>query len=190
MKKFNLPSGFLSRVLYCILITHVLFSGVTNAQNDHDSAHIPNYWFNVGLGASTSGLSLGGGFSHQVGSSGHISVRLTYNTELSLFVSPSKNVLDFGVLSGWCAKMSNGFATISSGISLVDGVNRGELLSSEWFSSEYEKIHFSTIGIPFEGQLFWAASDEFGIGVYVFANINPEKSFYGAMVCIRAGQLK
>lgn len=190
MKKHKIPTGFLSRVLCCILIAHVLFSGATNAQNNPDSTHIPNYWFNVGLGASTSGISLGTGFSHQVGSSGHISVRLTYNAELSLFVSPGKSVLDFGILSGRCVKMSNGFATISTGISFVDGVNRGELLSSDWFSSEYEKIHFSTIGIPFEGQLFWAASDEFGIGVYVFANINPEKSFYGALVCIRVGQLK
>jgi len=160
------------------------------AQSKSDSSYKPYSWLSAGLGASTSGVSLGAGYSGQVGRSGLISVRIIENTEISIFESPSEKIWDFGVLYGQSLKMSNGYATISTGISLVGGVNRGEKISGDWLSAKYRKVNFSTVGIPFEGQLFWTASPTFGIGIYIFTNINQEKSFYGALVCIRYGNLK
>ena len=91
----------------------------------------------------------------------------------------------------WKNQASYCFASISSGISLVGGVRRGRYLSSSggWFGTNYyEQDSFVTVGIPVEGQLFWMQLNFLGIGLYGFANLNAEKSFIGALLCIQLGK--
>lgn len=162
------------------------------------------FWLNGGIGVSSvhGGLgsypgasSFGGSFCYQSDNSLH-SFRYIRNEEFQLLGSdlPTETVWDCGALYGRIAKASYGFASISCGISILGGVRRGRYLSSSgnWFFATryYDENNFITIGIPVEGQLFWMPSSFFGIGLYGFANLNNEKSFAGALLCIQLGKLR
>jgi hypothetical protein len=147
-----------------------------------------------GLGSHPGAPSFGGSLCYQSGKN-LLSFRYLRNEEFQILGadSPSETVWDVGVLYGRIAKASYGFASISAGISLVGGVRRGRYLSSSggWFgTSYYEENDFITVGIPVEAQLFWTPLPFFGIGFYGFANLNTEKSFVGALLCIQFGILR
>lgn len=170
-----------------------LFTGNPDlyAQDSYRKVEEDHYWFNAGLGTSSFGGSLGISASYQTGRS-LASVRFIYNEEFNILgPSPSESVWDFGALYGINAKGSLVFASVSGGVSFVTGVRRGKYLgSSGWFSSNYESEPFVTVGIPVEGQLFWTPLNFLGIGFYGFANLNPEKSFVGALLSIQLGKLR
>lgn len=161
------------------------------------------YWFNVGVGAgsvhrgfdsnSTENEicpSFGINFSSQV-KKGLISIRFIYNEEMNfLRISPKPSVSDFGVLYGRMAKVSFGFVSISGGISYVFGEQLGAYKGISNYTFNYETKTYSTIGIPFESQIFWTPRPNIGFGIYGFANINSERSFYGGLFCIQLGKLR
>ncbi|MEI7421716.1 MAG: hypothetical protein WCK18_06465 [Prolixibacteraceae bacterium] len=163
----------------------------------------PNFWFNVGVGAGTViggfdsnhtdnavGPSFGINFSSQI-KKGLLSIRFIYNEEMVfLRMSPKQSVSDFGVLYGRIAKIPLGFVSLSGGISRVFGEQRGAFQNLSNYTFNYEQKTFSTFGIPLESQLFWTPSSVIGFGIYGFANINPEKSFFGGLFCIQLGKLK
>jgi len=162
-------------------------------------------WLNLGLGASSFssfGSSLGINVSYQIRAN-LISFRYVYNAKFkgeifTAYVPRSEKIRDFGVLYGLSTKSKVGFASISGGISIVSGVRRGEYLykscnsSGGWFCfgpGYYEKLRFTTVGIPIEAQVF-ITGENAGIGIYVFANINPESSFFGALLSLQLGKLR
>ena len=133
--------------------------------------------FGVGsLGFEAGGFSAGYGFCSQIGKN-IFSFQLLYIEEKSSEDYPFIGIGDIGILYGRIAKASYGFASISAGISLVQGDRR------------YGKVFF-TVGIPVEAQLFWTPPAFSGIVFYVFANLNKEKSFVGALLCIQIGKLR
>lgn len=149
-----------------------------------------------GLGSHPGALSFGGSLCYQSGKN-LLSFRYLRNVEFQILGPdlPIEKVWDVGVLCGRIgriAKASYGFASISAGISLVGGVRRGRYLGNTgWFgSSYYEENDFITVGIPVEAQLFWTLPAFSGIVFYVFANLNKEKSFVGALLCIQFGKLR
>ena len=87
-------------------------------------------WLSGGLGGSSSGLSGGFSFTHQI-SDKIISVRYIYNEEFIIFgPNPAQNAWDVGVLFGKCAKSRHAFASIAAGIGVTGGLKRGAFLSS------------------------------------------------------------
>jgi hypothetical protein len=160
-----------------------------------------HWWLDAGLGVCKvngggeydkyKGLtSLGINFSYQI-NKGLILFHCIYNVEFGVFLpSPLESVWDFGAFYGRFAKTSYGFASVSGGVSYVGGVRQGRYLRTEGFSNIYEKLTFNTVGIPIEGQLFWTPTSHFGIGIYGFANMNPEKSLFGCLLCIKIGKLR
>jgi hypothetical protein len=160
-----------------------------------------DFWFNAGVGACMvsggfgnnsadyfDGPSLGMSFSTRK-NKGLVSFRFLYNEEMIfLRTSPLEMVWDVGVLYGRIARTSYGFASISGGFGLVGGVRRGSFTDLSNYTFHYEKHSYNTIGIPFEGQLFWTPYHFIGFGIYGFANINPEKSFFGGLFCIQLGR--
>lgn len=171
---------------------------ITQSEN---SASILNrqYWINGGPGASSAGLSAGLSFSHLNGK--HlITVRSTYNEELIIFgPSPAESIWDVGVMYGRSAKSKYGFASVSAGLGLVGGVKRGTYLGDNlddgygWFVikiDRYEKDEFVTLGFPAEIQAFWTPLSKLGIGITLYGNLNPEKSFAGFLVSIQIGNLR
>ncbi|NUN69857.1 MAG: hypothetical protein HUU02_09120, partial [Bacteroidetes bacterium] len=82
-----------------------------------------------------------------------------------------------------------GLLSLSAGLSLVGGVQRGAWVSSSgWFSSQFEEKTFSHAGIPLEAQWIWRPLDDFGVGLYAFGNINRTKPFYGALLSLQIGR--
>jgi len=188
------------------LLPNCLISQQTNPKSgqitqSENSASILNrqYWINGGLGVSSAGLSSGVGFSHQTGKQ-LITVRSTYNEELNIFgPSPAERVWDVGVMYGRIAKSKYGFASVSAGLGLVGGVKRGTYLGDNldddygWFVikiDRYEKDKFVTLGFPAEIQAFWTPLSKLGIGITLYGNLNPEKSFAGFLVSIQIGNLR
>ncbi len=137
-------------------------------------------WVDGGLGEDWGGISGGASFSYQAGPS-IFSIRWVAIAELKLDLwgnsGPAEGVWDVGVLYGRIAKTSWGLVSISGGLSLV-GVSDNQGVST------YHP------GIPVESQLFWTPSSTFGIGIYGYANLNTEKSFLGALLCLQIGRLK
>ena len=159
------------------------------AQNTSINTKEHHYWVNMGggfglvnggLGESEGGISGGLSLSYQTGSS-LFSIRGVINEEFKLdlwgYSGPPERVWDVGVLYGRVAKASWGLASISGGVGIVG-------------ASEYEGSSSLHMGIPVEGQLFWTPSYRLGIGIYGFANLNTEKSFAGALLCLQIGRLR
>ncbi len=159
------------------------------AQDKSNNIQEQHYWANVGAGGSSvhgglgedeGGISGGGSFSYQTGSS-LFSIRGVVNEEFRLdlwgYSGPPEKVWDIGVLYGRVAKASWGLASISGGVGIVGA-------SDDQGVSSYHP------GIPLESQLFWTPSSTLGIGIYGFANLNLEKSFVGALLCVQIGILR
>lgn len=146
---------------------------------------------NGGLGGDDEGPSIGLSFSSQ-DEKNIFTVRSIICSEFKILgPSPSEGVWDFGVLYGRTIKDTYSFASLSGGISYVNVVRRGGFISSNgWFDSKYEKLVSNTVGIPIEGQFFFTPFPFLGIGIYGFANINPEKSFYGCLISVQFGRLR
>lgn len=141
-------------------------------------------------------LTFGITFSQQLNN--HLfSVRILNSKELNIIFEPDDpqvSFLDMGLLYGRCLKTNNLMTSISVGIGMVRFVDRGKLVSTRGgFSlggNKYEKVVNKGIGIPLSGQIFIAAFDSFGIGLYAFANFNKYKSGSGFLLCLQFGRLR
>jgi hypothetical protein len=63
-------------------------------------------------------------------------------------------------------------------------------VSSSLFTGGAREEFKPTIGLALEGQIIAAPTDVLGFGVYVFANVNPEMSFFGATFGLSLGKLR
>lgn len=175
--------------LICLgALIFLLTNSYSYAQNASSDTKEDYFWVNMGggfasvsggLGEDEGGISGGIGFSYCRGSS-LFSIRGIINEEFKLdlwgYSGPPDRVWDIGALYGRAAKVSWGVASISAGIGLV-GMSHNEI-------SSYR------LGITLENQIFWTPISTMGIGIYGFANLNSEKSFVGALVCLQIGRLR
>jgi len=156
-----------------------------------------SYWFNYGLGSSSYGVSTGGSVSFQ-NKNYLTSFRIIYNSEIELrfietclYEKNPNRIYEIGLMQGFILKKDHKSASLSAGISVVNNVTRGKLLSCrEWIytTCNYEMVNHTVIGIPIEAQLFWKLKDV-GIGVYGFANFNSASSYFGGLLCIQFSNL-
>lgn len=147
-------------------------------------------WAATGIGGSNQGVSLGFSLSAQTGKHLYI-FRGIHNSEAEIFgLTPNETVWDLGMLYGRRFQSQYGIVTLAGGISAVGGVNRGKFIENNWFTQRYELTTFMTLGIPVELQLVWTPWRHAGLGINVFANANPEKSFSGFMFTLEFGQLR
>ena len=152
-------------------------------------------WLNTGLGGSSYGMALTAGHAFQAGH-GLISSRYIFCGELpTLGVDyPAESAHELGILYGRYARVSAVFVSISAGIGVARMVKRGKFLYDNgnllFPDRTYEELHYLTIGIPLEAQLFLSFSPSFGMGIYAFGNINPKNSFGGMLVSMELGKLK
>jgi len=110
---------------------------------------------------------------------------------------PLESIWDLGVLYGAITKRRFGFASVVAGLTLVGGVKRGAFIGSEggWFGhDDYEARHFTTVGIPIEAQAFWTPPSSFGLstglGLELYANLNPVRSYKGVNFCLQFGKVR
>lgn len=151
----------------------------------------PYYWVSGGFGFSSLGY---------ISASAHASVqyrfalaslRLTANSgaEAEGFLGPvGDELFDQGLLVGLCRQGPKRRASLAGGIARVSG-SRYEPDGGFFGMGRREDIS-PVLGVPVEGQLFTNLSRHVGIGLYLFANVNEEKSFGGATLNLQVGGLQ
>jgi hypothetical protein len=93
------------------------------------------------------------------------------------------NFSDYGLLYGRVLAQTPLFVSVGTGLAYVDGRR------SEGLFSDPEPVD-ATVGVPLEAQVSLRPLRFVGIGLYTFANVNGEESFFGATVSIQIGLLR
>ena len=165
-----------------IAISWLAFSDPSYAQSDGSAAREKFFWVNLGIGPSSVGED-GGAFSlsgtYQFGKN-TLSFRVLSTGEIF-----GKSLNEYGLLYGRTLKSSSILISAGAGLAMVEGRISHGILSSK----ELDNIE-PTIGMPVEVQLFWRPASVIGIGLYGFANLNPEESFYGCTLSLQIGKLR
>lgn len=142
---------------------------------------------NVGLGLSSLG-ALAGAASLNTGIGPVlVSLRTTANSESLRLFDESTEMFDVGLLAGWRFKDHNTYVSVAAGLGSVFGSHAvpGESV----VDTKRERLG-PVVGLPFEGQVFFAGDGAIGIGLYGYANLNRERSFGGVALCFRLGSLR
>lgn len=146
------------------------------------------YDFSFGVGASAVGITTHIDVSHGRQNT-LFTYRLLFSEEFVLFgPSPPNQAWEIGILYGTYTRASYGMASVSVGLAVSGGVERGVFRHREpgWFGrTMFERRSFTGIGIPLVAKVVWNPLWIFGIGLNGFANINGRKSYHGASLEIR-----
>jgi hypothetical protein len=112
---------------------------------------------------------------------------LMYCIDVGYFIlcNGGYDVADISVLIGAIAKGKYAYASLSSGI----GYTEVDYYEESYWEESY-LTHIATMGLTFEFQAFLTPASWFGIGFISFANVNPERSFYGITGCMQFGRLR
>jgi hypothetical protein len=148
------------------------------------------YWLGLGIGKSQfpSGMmALGYEF---INKPTLVTARYTFNGEIFSDNVPGIMVSEFGLLYG----LKSGKFRFSTGLSGVWGINRGKYFGSYpdpliYGTQIYEKIRYATIGLPAEIR-FITSTNDVGIGVTGFGNLNAKRSFVGLNLSVYIGKMK
>lgn len=135
------------------------------------------YFVNLGLGLGSPGVAGIGNFTFQFGEN-----LLALRTAISSKTGGDE-FWDVGILYGRTTKPAILTASIAAGIGMVGGSHDTGLFSRD------EKIE-KKIGFPVEAQLSWRLTKVFGFALNGFANVNSEKTFGGATICLQVGKLR
>ncbi|HRX15733.1 MAG TPA: hypothetical protein P5123_05435 [Spirochaetota bacterium] len=112
------------------------------------------------------------------------------------YTDDSEQCSDFGIMIGKIKKSRWTYVSFSTGLGYVYGGYSGKpkalLYEGEDNSDpeyEYNVTEYKTAGIPMQIELMLTPLNCFGFGIVVFANLNIERPFYGALFCIQSGRL-
>lgn len=112
-----------------------------------------------------------------------LSARTAFSGELF-----GDNFADYGILYGRATTGRLGHASVSAGVAVVSGSYSDDRLILDPDGDEPERV--LTVGLPVEVQLMWRPLPFFGLGLYGFANLNPEASFVGATLSAQLGLMR
>jgi len=174
----------------CTYISLLLLASTTTllAQTNESAEGKENRYFSINIGAGIGpnlspyqGRTLAYGISSSF-QFGHVMITPRYagvTEALNMTGFLTRSVHDAGVTIGYSTRTpgSSGYLSIAAGIGYVGG------------REDYD-TYISTIGFPIDVQLFFTPSSFVGIGFQGIANINPERSFYGVLLCLQLGKLR
>jgi len=146
------------------------------------------FWLNGGLGVNSLG-SLAGSANVSLQLDKYIyALRATANSENAELFGGGDEFFDTGLLFGLATKSRKKFASIAIGIARVTG-NRYEGKPGLFGGGKRVNIA-PTVGFPVEVQLFLRPASFFGVGTYIYGNLNSEQSFGGITLCLQLGKLR
>jgi hypothetical protein len=169
--------GVLAFVL--LLTTVPALYSQTNTQEEPKSTPQRYVWLNGGIGVGTGlagGLSLSYQHGHWLFSIRHAVT--SKNEGVYIYQLRFRDIYDIGVLVGISSKKpgSMGYASIAAGIARVNG-------------DPFDEFE-ATYGIPMEAQLFFTPLSFLAVGITMFTNLNSQKVFAGALLCLQIGKLR
>ena len=165
-------------------------SAAAEAGKNRAEARDSFYWLDAGMGGSSFGLSGGLGLSCQTGTSIY-TFRFVYSEKLELLVSPSEAFWDVALMYGWGKwRRNRRFIGISGGPSLAGIRRRGPKIRSNIIHAEFQKRETIIPGLAIQAQFFLSPLRFAAIGLDLFADLNPDTSFAGILLCARVGRLR
>jgi hypothetical protein len=177
-------------------ISTAFFTAADSSGTDfYNNKNRDNFWFTLGLGGSNRGIAMGLGGSYLTKKM-IFSARIVGNQEIEIFGSePTPSVVDIALLAGYMSKLGRGYSSISTGISFVKVIEKGDPKPGTggggFFSfPDYYNEYSQAFGVPFEIQVFATPFSFMGVGIYIFGNINSKKSFAGALFGLQFGRFK
>ncbi len=154
---------------------------------------ITTYWFTLGVGGNSIGPSDVLSYSQESNSKLYSARWSTSSTSATLFkeIEQEFDTWEFGFLYGFCSKTKRSLISASVGLSLIE-IKKTKYKTKYWVLGRGRDIEYTdktmTIGIPLEAQLnFIPFTDIFGIGLFLFSNLNTEKSYLGFLFSIQLG---
>ena len=179
-----------SYIFVCLFIAFVMLTNNSLAQEweDVEEPLKASYWMNIGLGMNSLGSYSGIVSISAMIPKTLITLRAIQNSERTSQSEGSGEFFDIAFLIG-SAQMSSGrFFSIAAGISKVSGY-RYIGPTGPYNSGMKESIN-STLGLPVEMQFFFRPGENYGLGIYVYGNINMEQSFGGVTFCVQFGDFE
>jgi hypothetical protein len=169
---------------FILYITLFSFNCTYSQKKDEEITNTKFFWGTIGFGTGANG-----GNSSSTPYAVNLNLTYRFNRDMVSFRTSSvgelfeTTVTDYGFLYGYAITSGEIFTSVGGGIALVSGnISKG-------LFSEVKKIG-PTIGFPAEVQLFWQPFHAVGIGLYLFADLNPENSFDGATLSLQFGNLR
>ena len=172
----------LIQILGLIVAFMIFLFDFSYAQSTRSSIQKKHYWINLGAGAgsiSENAAALSANATYQFGKN-LLTLRTAGTGELF-----GKSIGDYGLLYGLTLKQEQVLFSVGVGLAFVEGS-----ISHGLFSSKPPEKIGPTIGIPLEAQLFWRPTRFLGVGLYGFANLNPEEPFVGVTLSFQFGKLR
>jgi len=172
-------------VILSITINGNLLAGQFEDFDDLDG-HI-GYWIGLGIGGNYFGVTKSVNLSIAIDDN-IFSIRYSKSDEFQFNVEghydePRIGLKEFAILYGKCLKKSIVALTFSTGISYLNGTNRGKNIEPK----EYEKINISTLGMPLEFEFIIGFAQNVGIGLQGYYNLNKDKMFGGLIFKLNVG---
>lgn len=172
----------LIQILGLVFAFMIFLFDVNYAQSNNSSVQKKYYWVNLGAGSgsiSKNAFALSANATYQFGNN-LLTLRAAGTGELF-----GKSIGDYGLLYGLPLKQEQVFISIGVGLAFVEGS-----ISHGLFSLIPPEKIGPTIGIPLEVQLFWRPTRFLGMGLYGFANLNPEEPYVGVTLSFQLGKLR
>lgn len=161
------------------------------------------YWIDLGVGGyvsneSTEGFSLNMGCSFYHDSSLY-KIRVLLSEEFKLFgPHPNESSYELGLMKSITFGNKYLQVVFSGGLGLFGGVKRGDLLYTEpsqgWFTigdrRHFEADNFIVPSIPIEADFTLKASNNIGVGLTLFGDINYKRPQIGGSVKFSFGRFR
>tara|TARA_R110000868_G_scaffold380784_1_gene646869 strand:- start:44305 stop:44907 length:603 start_codon:yes stop_codon:yes gene_type:complete len=197
------------RFLVFIFLILTVISVQAATQTKHESPYDQNlkstsgdWWLNWGVGGGlgnhTSGVATLWGFNYQLHDDQIISARMSglYTTPHFGQIHPIGGYLltpllthgdngyigDTDVMYGYIKHWGKAIVTAQAGLGYVQWrANNGP-------DGAIGATH-STVGVPFESQLFWSYNHDKGIGIIFFGNLNTQDPYAALALALHFGHL-
>ena len=178
------------REIILFIIVNVWFTGNLLAGQFGDFKNLDGhrgYWIGLGIGGNYFGITGSGNLSIALDDN-IFSFRYSKSDEFQFNVEghndePAIRMKEVAVLYGKYLKKNNSALIFSVGISYLKGINRGKNIEFK----EYEKINISTLGIPLEFEFMLGFTQNIGMGLQGYYNLNKDKMFGGVIFKLNIG---
>ncbi len=175
--------------LITLLINLFFFINISAGQSDKfDSldGH-RGYWLGLGIGGNYFGVTQSGNVTYALNENIFM-IRYTKSNEFQFNVDgvydkPEKNMKELAFMYGKYLKSNNTILSLAAGLSYLKGTNRGANIQYH----EFETENISTFGIPIQLDFMLGFTNNVGIGIQLYGNINKDKSFTGVVFKINIG---
>ena len=152
-------------------------------------------WISGGAGPATRGIGAQLFVGVRLDERHFLMPRVATETEFQLFWvdTPLESATDAGLLYGWVEETRGHTLTAAVGLSAVNVVRRGARLGGGCgfgplpCGEDHERLSTWTVGVPVSVQAFATPHRNVGLGVHLFANVNPKASFGGLTVGLMLG---